>query len=129
MSEGDYTKLEIAKLTEQFGTVPPPWVAFPDTHPYGICWRMGAGESYLLLWFCWWESQRSDDSLRVDYFRKWLPPPRWLGWTIDAIWDLQPSDDGDMEAHRSAHWERAEALGLGSQANYQIDLEDPKWLE
>jgi hypothetical protein len=34
----------IAELVGQHGAVPPPWFMFPDTHPYCICWRMGAGK-------------------------------------------------------------------------------------
>ncbi len=128
MGSDDWMEPEIARLTAKHGAVPPPWVPFPDTHPYDICWRMGAGESHVMLWAKWWDDQRFDEASRIEYFRRWPPPPRWLGWMIDAIWDIEPSDD-DGEAARSPYYARVEALGFGSRFDYEKDLDDPKWLE
>lgn len=27
--------------------IKPPWIEFPDIHPYDIFWRMGFGEEYI----------------------------------------------------------------------------------
>lgn len=122
---------EIARLTAKYGAVPPPWVAFPNTHPYDICWRMGAGESHVMLWAKWWGEQRYDEGGRIEYFRRWPPPSRWLGWMIYAIWDVdvEPSGGDDNDAERSRYFGRAEDLGFGSLSDYERDLDDPKWLE
>jgi len=120
---------EIARLTAEYGAVPPPWVAFPDTHPYSIHWRMGAGEYHVMLWAKWWDDQRFDEASRIEYFRRWPPPPRWLGWMIDAVWDVDPSDDDDAETERSAYYGRVDALGFGTRSEYERDLEDPKWFD
>ena len=37
-------------LVSKYGTVPPPWVLYNE-HPYSICWRMGGGESHMMLWW------------------------------------------------------------------------------
>ncbi|WP_370678773.1 hypothetical protein [Comamonas sp. GB3 AK4-5] len=46
----------IEQLTATHGSVPPPWAVF-NVHPYSIGWRMGAGESHLMLWSAWWPQQ------------------------------------------------------------------------
>ena len=48
---------KIAELVAEHGAVPPPWFMFQDTHPYSICWRMGAGEDYITIFFTWWKEQ------------------------------------------------------------------------
>src|SRR5512133_570637 len=90
--EAEWIEKRIIELAEEYGSVPPPWFIFPDTHPYDIGWRMGGGESHLMVFNNWWEQEKKnwDEAQRVEYFRRWPPPPRWLKWMIDAIWDLTP---------------------------------------
>jgi hypothetical protein len=47
---------EIAALTARHGTVPPPWAVYRE-HPSNMCWRMGGGESHMMLWSEWWPQQ------------------------------------------------------------------------
>lgn len=123
MTSDDWMTAEIARLTAEHGAVPPPWSAFPDTHPYQICWRMGAGEAYAMVWSRWWEDQNLDEAARISYFHRWPPPPRWLDWMIDAIWS-----PGEDEEQRSPFFARAESLGFPTRACYESDLADPRWL-
>lgn len=131
MSDIAWIEQRITELVTEYGAVPPPWVLFPDTHPYDIGWRMGAGESHLMVFSEWWARQKEqlDEAHRVEYFRRWPPPPRWLTWLIDVIWDLQPWELEDPESFDySPYFARTAELGFGTQAEYQRDLEDPKWL-
>jgi hypothetical protein len=118
---------KIAELVAQHGAVPPPWFMFQDTHPYSICWRMGPGEDYITIFFTWWEGQKEslDESQRIEYFRKWPPPPRWLTWMIDVIWDLNPDPEGfdDNDEYRP-YFKRTEALGFGGEDDYQRDWDE-----
>lgn len=119
------TEEQIASLVSQYGSVPPPWAIFPDKYPYSAAWRMGDGESHMMLWYQWWEEQNLPHQERIDYFRAWSPPARWLEWVISAIWDIddpEEIDDGD-------YFEQLEALGFGSQNDFEQDFDDPKWLE
>lgn len=127
MSESDWITKEISKLTEKYDAVPPPWVKFPNTHPYSIGWRMGDGESYMMVWHDWWDGRSMDEERAVAYFRKWPPPPRWLAWMIDKIWDLKPWDEPE-EFDYSPYFKKIESLGFGTQEEYERDLDDPKWL-
>jgi hypothetical protein len=62
---------EIDSLVSEHGTVPPPWVIF-DEHPYSICWRMGSGESYQLLWWEWWRLRWPRLFGQIFRFDKWI---------------------------------------------------------
>ncbi|OAQ59255.1 hypothetical protein VFPPC_10278 [Pochonia chlamydosporia 170] len=126
MDEPEWMKDAIAKLVKEHGAVPPPWFMFPDTHPYEICWRMGAGETHIMNFSAWWDKQKEvlDEQGRIEYFRRWPPPPRWLEWMIDAVWEPQPPDSYDESFDYTPYFERVEALGFGSQAEYEQDLEE-----
>ena len=118
---------QVAKLTAQYGEVPPPWLVFNE-HPYSICWRMGGGEGHIEFWGRWWNAQRWDEARRIAYFQKWMPPACWMGWTIEAIWDLDLLEE-ESDAEYGPYFARLETLGFPSQADYEKDLEDPKWLD
>ncbi|MFC4424814.1 hypothetical protein [Deinococcus navajonensis] len=120
--------LEIRRLTARYGTVPPPWIIAPDEHPYSAYWRMGGGQSHIMVWGAWWDTQELDEAARITYFRQFPPQPRWLDWMLDAVWDL-PLPDGEEDDEmfdRTPYFAQAEALGFGSQQDYERDLEDPR---
>lgn len=128
--EPTWIKNRVAELITQHGAVPPLWFMFPDSHPYEIVWRMGSGEGYAMVFYAWWKSQKAalDETQRVEYFRRWPPPPRWLTWMIDHIWDLHPEDLSDPESFDySEYFERTKALGFGTQEEFDRDFNG--WLE
>ncbi len=88
-SEQHWIQREIERLTTQHGDIPPPWVFSQDSHPYSIEWRMGSGEAYVMVFHNWWEACRFDEGQRIAFFRKYPPPPCWLEWMIEAIWDVR----------------------------------------
>ncbi len=115
----EWLEKRIIELIEEYSIIPPPWLMFPDTHPYDMIWRMGTGESYIMVFFIWWEQEKRDwdEAQRIAYFRRWPPPPRWLTWMIDVIWDLDSLDtDGPDGLDYSPYFDRMESLGFGTQA-------------
>lgn len=48
---------------------------------------------------------------------------------MDMIWDLEPwaLDDPDSFDY-SSYFARVEQLGFGTQAEFEEDMNDPKWL-
>lgn len=124
MSEEAWIDRETTKLIGEYGVVPPPWVLFPTTHPYSICWRMGGGESFIALFWQWWQRQAWDEAQCIEYFRHWPPPPRWFKWTIDAIWNTRAEDE---EIDYAPYFDRIARLGFGTQAEYEQDMDDPRW--
>lgn len=121
----EWIQKAIEGLTTQHGAVPPPWFMY-DAHPHSICWRMGGGESHMMVWSQWWPEQQLTEAQKIEYFRKWPPPHCWLGFMIEAIWEV---DEFDAAETLAPYFERTQALGFGSQQDYERDMEDPKWLE
>jgi hypothetical protein len=115
----------IDRFLAEHGAVPPPWAVFNE-HPYRIAWRMGAGESHLMMWWAWWEQQAFIEQQKVDYFRRWPAPHCWLAFVIEALWGVDTYAEQD---HLAPYFERLVALGFGSQQDYERDLDDPKWLD
>lgn len=118
-----WIKDEIDRLHEEYGTVPPPWILY-NGHPYSIYWRM-AGEWHMEMFWTWWREQGNtrNEHNRIEYFRQFSPPARWLKWMIDAVWDPQilaggRSDNFDY----SPYFARLEALGFGSQEDFERDF-------
>jgi len=123
----DWMQTEIEKLIGEYGTVPPLWIRYPDVHPYSIHWRMGAGESYGMLWSAWWETHNGSEEERIAYFRRFPPPPMWLTGMMDALWDLEPWEAEEFDY--TPYFEKVEQLGFGTRAEYERDIDDPKWLD
>ncbi|MEJ7597145.1 MAG: hypothetical protein WKG01_04475 [Kofleriaceae bacterium] len=77
---------QLAKeLATQARTTPvPPWIRFPEIERYSIGWRMGSGESYLMVW--WAFAERLDTEDLVTYFREFAPLPlAWVDFAGMAI--------------------------------------------
>ncbi|MBC7804758.1 MAG: hypothetical protein H7145_01280, partial [Akkermansiaceae bacterium] len=62
------------------------------------------------------------------FFRKYPPPPRWLEWMIEAIWDVHGWEQ-EEEFDYTPYFDRTEALGFGGKADFDRDIEDPKWVD
>ena len=92
---------------------------------------MGAGESHIVVFTEWWEREMRTvgEAERIEYFRRWPPPPRWLTWMIDVLWDIRPWELDDPDSFDySPYFARTEELGFGSEAEFDRDLADPRWL-
>src|SRR5687768_2985829 len=96
-SEEEWYKASRAKHIEKYGDVPPPWVFDPNSHPYSIRWRMGGGETFIMVFSEWFDTEYKSEQQRITYFKKYPAPPRWLGWMADVIWDLEPWDEEEFD--------------------------------
>ncbi|KFY73770.1 hypothetical protein V499_06161 [Pseudogymnoascus sp. VKM F-103] len=110
---------QISELIAEHGTVPPPYIKHPNIHPLEIFWRMGSGESYIMVYGAWWERQKPlmDETQKIEYFRQFPPPPLWLIWMIDLLW--VPEDEGmDLDPEEADYFKyflRTKALGFGTE--------------
>lgn len=128
-SEANWYVDRVSALVKQYGAVPPPWVYAEDSHPFSIQWRMGDGETHVMVFGEWWEQQKLTEKERIEYFRKWPPPPRWTAWMAEVIWDLDPwKGEGEGEFDYSPYFKRLTDLGFEGVADYERDLDDEKWL-
>ncbi len=87
---------------------------------------MGGGESYMMAFAHWREGKQFDEATRIAYFRKYPPPARWLEWVIESIWGVQNLEQDDVTVY-TPYFDRVEALGFGSKADFERDANDPKW--
>jgi hypothetical protein len=80
------------------GSVRPPWVFLLGVHPFEIAWRMGAGESHLMLWGSWARARGPEDILAV--IREHGPVPAdWAWWAAEAAGLVTlPEDEPYTEA-------------------------------
>jgi hypothetical protein len=106
--------------TAKYGKVPPPYVVFDD-HPYSLRWRMGPGEDFFRMWWGWWAEQPFSEDEKLAYFKEWPPPHRWLGFVMDATWDIDPARDVEQAV---ACFDRMSALGFGDREDYERDLQE-----
>lgn len=123
----NWLEKEISKFEEKYGDIPPPWIHFPETHPYDIIWRMGTGESYIMTFSKWWELKRFNEVEKIAYFKKYPSPPRWLAWKANVIWDLEPWDIEKFDYN--PYFVKLQELGFEGTEDYEKDLDDPKWLK
>lgn len=83
------------ELLEQGRAAPlPPWRRYPDIPRYSIGWRMGGGESYLMVFWHWYERLSRDEKLA--YFREHAPIPiEWVDWVGMQLEEDEDEGDGD----------------------------------
>ena len=123
----DWFKREVKKYTDQYSDVPPRWVFDPKSHPYSIQWRMGGGETFIMVLDGWAEDELKAETERIDYLKKYPPPPRWLAWAAEFIWDLEPWETEDFDY--TPYLEKLKNLGFKGTSEYQMDLDDEKWMK
>lgn len=117
------------RLVKEHGAVPPPYVVYPTIHPIEIFWRMGHGESYKYFFSDWLQKENMTEEARIEYFRKFPPPPLWLTWTADCIWriaeraeeegeDEDETEEFSLDPYEFDYWvyfRRMAALGFGTE--------------
>ncbi len=128
---GEYSDREwyikgVKTLTSQYGDVPPPWVMYPTTHPYSICWRMGGGETHIMILWEWLAQQNWQEQERIAYLKKYMPPPRWLQWAADFLWGLKPWETEEQFDY-SSYFKKLETLGFEGVSSFEEDFNNEKW--
>ncbi len=76
------------------GTVRPPWMVLPDTHPMEIAWRMGEGETHLMLWHTWAEGRAAEEIVAAIKARGAVPAD-WAPWAAEAAGLVAEGEDVD----------------------------------
>jgi hypothetical protein len=127
-AEAEWYKKRVTQWVAQYGAVPPPWVFAENSHPYSIRWRMGEGETLLMVFGEWWEQENKSETERIEYFQKWPAPPRWMPWMADVIWGLE-SEDYEGEFDYQPYFRKLTDLGFQGADDYESDLDDEKWIE
>jgi hypothetical protein len=94
------------ELLEQGRTSPlPPWLKYPSIPRYSIGWRMGGGESYLMVWWRWGENRSQEE--KIAYFREFAPIQLdWVDWV-----GMQFEEDDDEKDENLSFDELIERAG------------------
>ena|GEM_PF-1027808 len=113
---------------DQHDDVPAPWIICPTFHPYSIGWRMGRGESFMMVWGEWWEQMKLDFDERLAYFRKYPPPPRWFEFTSRELFELDPwgRAAGDPFDYLP-YFEKLTEMGFEGAERIEEDMNDKRW--
>ena len=119
-------KSQVKKSIEKHGDVPPPWVFRPNSHPYSIGWRMGAGETYIMVYSSWLNENCTSKEELIKFFKKYPAPPRWLGNVANTIWNLEPMEES---FDYSEYFDELKKLGFEGTEAYIEDLSNEKWLD
>lgn len=127
ISEENWYKEALRIYIDTYGDVPPPWVFAENSHPYSMRWRMGAGETLLMVFYEQFKVCKTEQD-RINYFKKWPPPPRWIAWMADAIWDLE-SWEGGGKFDYQPYFDKLNDHGFTGMDEYEADLDDEKWLK
>jgi hypothetical protein len=79
-----------AAVAEQGGELEPPWARFPWISRYSIGWRMGSGESYMVLWSDFVDERIETTDEALEYLRRHPPAPRtWADWIAHWLGQLE----------------------------------------
>lgn len=120
--ESEYYQEEVNKYLSKYGEVPPPWVAFEDSHPYDMLWRMGAGEDFLDIYRHWCRENLHTLEEKIAYYKKNCPPPRWLEHVIDAVWgDILEEEEEEENVDYSPYFEKLKAYGFQDVDKFEED--------
>lgn len=124
LDEEWYIKLS-REYIEKYGAVPPPWIYGPTFHPYSIGWRMGSGETYMMVLSEWLEQQNFSQEQRIAYMKKYPAPPRWFQWVAQFIWQLDDLETDDFDF--TPYFQQLEQLGFEGVADFEKDFNSDQW--
>ena len=124
--ESEFIENEVKKNIDKYGDVPPPWSFRPQSHPYSFQWRMGAGETYIMVYSAWLNKYCTSRDELIKFFNKYPPPPRWLGNVACTIWNLEPMEES---FDYSEYFIQLKKFGIEGTENYIEDLSNEKWLD
>ncbi len=110
------------ELIEKYGDIPPPWIYAPSFHPYSMGWRMGGGESHIMILGEWLSQQNLDFEQRVAYLLKYPAPARWYQWIIHFLWKDVDSYEFEDDEY-APYFEKLEKLGFKNTADFFTDFD------
>ncbi len=114
----------VKKYVAKYGDVPPPWVFRPNSHPYSTQWRMGAGETYCMVYWSWLNENLKSESELIEFFKKYPAPPRWLGSMANTIWKLEPMEES---FDYSKYFSKLKNYGFEGIEKYKEDLSNEQY--
>ena len=110
---------EMEAQRDEVGDLAPPWAAYPEIERFSMGWRMGHGESWIVLWHLFLEDLATDRETRLAYLQRHTPIP--YSWAENAFGVLVPRtlEYGQVDRSEPASIAALHQLGLlGEDASY-----------
>jgi hypothetical protein len=115
-----YIQLRDEQL-EKFGDVSPPWICCSNYHPYSMGWRMGTGETHIMVLNEWLDEKKFNFDERLNYLKKYPAPPRWYAWIISFLLEIDTIEFEEEDYF--PYLEKLKALGFKKTDEFIEDLE------
>ena len=110
MSRRDVTAKRLDDLLDAQGDLAPPWARLPQCERDSLGWRMGMGESWLMMWAEFLRRMPADAQTRAAYLRRhWPAPHPWAG-AVARVLGWPPIEEQDEDRQQALERERLEAL-------------------
>jgi len=126
-ADREWYKTHSKRLINQYGDVPPPWIYEPRAHPSSICWRMGGGESHVMILWEWMDQQNKNKEERIAYLKKYPPPPMWMKWAAQFIWNLG-DESWKLDFDYQPYFIQLKELDFEGVDDFEKDFNDDKWI-
>jgi choline dehydrogenase-like flavoprotein len=122
----EFLKNKINEFILKYEEMPPHWIYRPDSHPYSGSWRQGSGEEFVDCFVAWFEENCKTTEEKINYFKKYSPPPRWLATVVEFIWEVEGWNEAFYDY--TPYLKKLEEQGFKGTSEYEKDLDDEKWL-
>jgi hypothetical protein len=119
--EADWYLKSSKELITKYGDIPPPWIYAPNFHPYSMGWRMGGGETHVMILGEWLNQVDLNFDERVAYLLKYPSPARWYQWIIHFLWEVDSYEF--EEEDYLPYFQKLEQLGFKNTADFEKDLD------
>ncbi|MFD2564679.1 hypothetical protein [Aquimarina rubra] len=108
------------ELINKYGDIPPPWIYAPNSHPYSMHWRMGEGETHIMILNEWLDQAKLKFDDRVTYLKKYPVPARWYQWIIHFLWNVDSYEFEELDY--IPYFEKLEKLGFKNTNDFTKDF-------
>lgn len=117
MSWQDWLEESLPEHLDTKGDLIPPWARFPEYERYTIGWRMGEGETWMGLWYCFMKGLPGLEA-RLAYLRRHPKAPE--NWADILYKGLCPRSSGKLS--------QAQLHGLVDKGLVEPDAAYHNWL-
>ncbi|MHA7059055.1 AraC family transcriptional regulator [Aquimarina sp. M1] len=107
-------------LVKKYGDVLPQWIYASNSHPYSTGWRMGGGETHIMILNEWLDQEALSFNGCIAYLKKYPSPARWYSWIIQFLWNV---DSHEFEASDYIpYFKKFQRLGFDNAADFTKDF-------
>jgi len=118
--DSDWYLKSSKELIQKYGDIPPLWIYAPNFHPYSMGWRMGGGETHMMILNEWLDQKDLNFDERLKYLKKYPFPARWFQWIIYFLWGVDSYEF--EETDYIPYFEKLESFGFNNTSEFKNDF-------